>query len=43
MEGIRLVDPKVILLTGRFSMRVVLNERQGITKVRGTWYQREGR
>lgn len=43
MEGIRLVDPKVILLTGRFSMRVVLDERQGITKVRGTWYQRDGR
>lgn len=43
MEGIRLVDPKIIVLTGRFSMRVVLDERTGITKVRGTWYERDGR
>ena len=43
MEGIRLVNPKIIMLTGRISMRVILNERQGITKVRGTWYERDGR
>jgi DNA polymerase len=43
MEGIRIVNPKIIMLTGRISMRVILNERQGITKVRGTWYERDGR
>ena len=28
---------------GRHSMRAVLGERQGITKVRGTWYSVAGR
>ncbi|HFC12578.1 MAG TPA: uracil-DNA glycosylase [Anaerolineae bacterium] len=43
LELIRIVDPKVILLTGRFSMRQILGEKRGITKVRGTWYQRHDR
>lgn len=38
---IRIVDPKILLLTGRFSMRQVIGERRGITKVRGTWYTLE--
>ncbi len=38
LDLIRLVDPKIILLTGRYSMRQVIGEKQGITKVRGNWY-----
>ncbi len=37
-EIIRIVDPKILLLTGRFSMRQIIGEKRGITKVRGTWY-----
>lgn len=43
MEIIRLVDPQIIVLTGRHSMRVVLDEKQSITKVRGQWYHVNGR
>ena len=44
MEIIRLIDPKVILLTGGVSMRSVLNETKlGITKVRGQWFEVDGR
>jgi uracil-DNA glycosylase len=42
-EQIRLVDPKVILLTGKYAMQVILKEKRGITKVRGTWQEWEGR
>ncbi|MCB0124766.1 MAG: uracil-DNA glycosylase [Caldilineaceae bacterium] len=43
-EVIRLIDPQIVLLTGGVSMRSVLNETKlGITKVRGQWYQRNGR
>ena len=42
-ELIRIVDPKIIILTGRFSMRQVINEKTGITKVRGTWYEMHDR
>lgn len=42
-EIIRLVDPKIIIVTGRYAMRVVLGERQGITRVRGNWYEKDGR
>ncbi|KAG5177358.1 DNA polymerase bacteriophage-type [Tribonema minus] len=38
LEEIRLVNPAIIITTGRWSMRAVLNERRGITKVRGQWY-----
>lgn len=43
MEIIRLVDPKIIMLTGRFSMRQLIGEAKPITKVRGTWHQIDGR
>lgn len=43
LEIIRLVDPKIILLTGRFSMRQVIGEKRGITKVRGDWYRVDDR
>ena len=44
MEIIRLIDPKIMLLTGGVSMRSVLNEtRLGITKMRGKWFEIDGR
>ena len=43
-EIIRLIDPKIILLTGGVSMRSVLDERKkGITKMRGQWVEQDGR
>lgn len=43
-EIIRLIDPKIILLTGAVSMQSVLGERKiGITKMRGKWYEVDGR
>jgi len=43
LEQLRLVDPKIILLTGAIAMKELLGIREGITKVRGNWYEREGR
>lgn len=44
MEIIRLIDPQIILLTGGVSMRAVLNETKlGITKMRGQWFEVDGR
>lgn len=43
LELIRIVDPKIILLSGRFSMRQIIGEKRGITKVRGTWYEAHDR
>lgn len=41
---IRLINPQIILLTGGVSMRSVLDEKKlGITKVRGQWFERDGR
>lgn len=40
-EIIRIVDPKILLLTGRFSMRQIIRVKTGITKVRGSWYTLE--
>ncbi len=43
-EIIRVIDPKIMLLTGGVSMRSVLNETKlGITKMRGNWQQIDGR
>ncbi len=43
-EIIRLIDPKIILLTGGVSMQSVLDEKKlGITKMRGQWVERDGR
>ena len=42
-EEIRLVDPKIIMLTGRYAMLTILGEKRGITKVRGQWFERGGR
>ena len=43
LEIVRIVDPKIIILSGRFSMRQVIGEKRGITKVRGNWYEQHGR
>ena len=43
LEQIRLIDPKIILLTGAISLRSITGEKRGITKVRGNWIEWEGR
>lgn len=43
MEIIRLIDPRIILLTGAVALQSVLDERRGITKIRGEWFDWEGR
>jgi uracil-DNA glycosylase len=43
LEQIRLVDPKIILLTGATAVRGVTGDKSGITKIRGEWQQWEGR
>lgn len=43
LEQIRLVDPKIILLTGATAVKALTNEKRGITKIRGTWMEWEGR
>ncbi|MFK7804270.1 MAG: uracil-DNA glycosylase family protein [Anaerolineae bacterium] len=43
-EIVRLIDPKIMLLTGGVSMRSVLNETKlGITKMRGKWVEMNSR
>lgn len=43
MEQIRLVDPKIILLTGATAVKGVTGRKEGITKIRGQWMEWEGR
>lgn len=44
LEIIRLIDSKIMLLTGAVSMQSVLNEdKVGITKMRGQWHEIDGR
>ena len=43
MEQIRLVNPKIILLTGATALRGLLGIKQGITKVRGQWVEQNDR
>jgi uracil-DNA glycosylase family 4 len=43
LEQIRLVDPKIILLTGATAMKGLIGEKRGITKVRGQWIEWDGR
>ncbi len=43
LEQIRLVDAKIILLSGATAVRGLLGDKQGITKIRGTWRQWQGR
>ncbi|MGB3138040.1 MAG: uracil-DNA glycosylase [Nodosilinea sp.] len=43
LEQIRLVDPKIILLTGATALKALLGVKLGISKVRGEWMEWEGR
>ncbi|NEP78245.1 MAG: uracil-DNA glycosylase [Okeania sp. SIO3B3] len=43
LEQIRLVDPKIILLTGATAVKALTGEKRGITKIRGQWLEWEGR
>jgi uracil-DNA glycosylase family 4 len=43
LEQIRLVDPKIILLTGATALKSLLGVKLGISKVRGQWMEWEGR
>lgn len=43
LEQIRLVDPKIILLTGASAVKGLIGDKRGITKIRGQWLEWEGR
>jgi len=43
LEQIRMVDPKIILLTGATAVKALTGDKRGITKIRGTWMEWEGR
>ncbi|MGJ3249014.1 MAG: uracil-DNA glycosylase [Elainellaceae cyanobacterium] len=43
MEQIRMVDPKIILLTGASSVKGLIGDKRGITKIRGQWMEWEDR
>lgn len=43
LEQIRMVDPKIVLLTGATAVRGLTGDKRGITKIRGTWIEWEGR
>jgi len=42
LEQIRLVDPKIILLTGATSVKGLIGDKRQITKIRGQWLEWEG-
>ena len=42
LEQIRLVNPKVILLTGAVAVQAILGDKRGITKIRGQWFTWQG-
>jgi DNA polymerase len=43
LEQIRLVNPKIILLTGATAVKGILGIKDGITKIRGQWFEWDGR
>jgi uracil-DNA glycosylase len=43
LEQIRLVDPKIILLTGATAVKAITGKKEAISKIRGTWIEWEGR
>ncbi|MBD2774321.1 uracil-DNA glycosylase [Iningainema tapete] len=43
LEQIRLVDPKIILLTGATAVKGLTGDKRAITKIRGQWIEWEGR
>jgi uracil-DNA glycosylase len=43
LEQIRMVNPRIILLSGASSVRGLIGDKRGITKIRGEWIEWEGR
>ncbi|MEA5580118.1 uracil-DNA glycosylase [Nodularia harveyana UHCC-0300] len=43
LEQIRLIDPKIILLTGATAVKGITGDKRGITKIRGQWIEWSGR
>ncbi|MBH8552811.1 uracil-DNA glycosylase [Nostocaceae cyanobacterium CENA357] len=43
LEQIRLVDPKIILLTGATAVKGITGDKRGITKIRGQWIEWQAR
>ena len=43
LEQIRLVNPKIILLTGATALKGLVGEKRAISKIRGTWLEWQGR
>jgi uracil-DNA glycosylase family 4 len=43
IEQIRMVDPKIILLTGATAVRGLTGDKRAISKIRGSWIEWEGR
>ena len=39
---IQLIKPKVIVLLGNVALKKIFGEEYGITKVRGTWLEKDG-
>jgi uracil-DNA glycosylase len=42
MEQLRLISPKIILLTGATAVRGLTGDKRGITKIRGQWLEWDG-
>ena len=42
LQQIRVVNPRIVLLTGSTAMRAILEVNQPISKVRGKWINRNG-
>ncbi len=43
LQQIKLVDPKIILLTGSTAMRAILEVKDPISNLRGQWVKKDGR
>jgi DNA polymerase len=43
LEQIRMVDPKIIMLSGASAVKGLTGDKRGITKIRGEWIEWEGR
>ncbi len=42
LEQLRLISPKIVLLTGATAVKATIAEKRGITKIRGQWFDWEG-
>ena len=43
LQQIKLVDPKIIILTGSTAMRTILEVKDPISNLRGKWIKKDGR